>query len=372
MPLSPLVTKSFAKLNLYLQVLNKRKDNFHNLSTLFARIDLADTIIFRKRRDSLIKIKCASRQVPKDKTNLCYRAAALLKQELRLKNNGLPSSRQSHKLSSGIEIELKKCIPVGAGLGGGSSNAASVLLGLNRFWNLKLTKTRLINLGAKLGSDVPFFIHQTKFALGSQRGDKVKPLISLDKLKLWFILVYPNFKVSTPLIYQKFDTFGGIQTSPLRKDKKYTAFGINPKQAPGFNLGLRRIDAYLSAGRTFSQLTPQLVQIQDGKKLNRKQGAGLTRPRRNVKILTSQLLKKGRAVDADCLFNSLEVITSNLYPIVNRVKNALSGMGLDKVMMSGSGPAVFAICDSCMQAQSLRSKLCKQYKSWQVFVVSTV
>ncbi|MDP2927744.1 MAG: 4-(cytidine 5'-diphospho)-2-C-methyl-D-erythritol kinase [Candidatus Omnitrophota bacterium] len=300
MPLKPLVTKSFAKLNLYLQVLNKRKDNFHNLSTLFARIDLADTIIFRKRPDSLIKIKCDSRQVPKDKTNLCYRAAALLKQEL--------------KLSLGIEIELKKCIPVGAGLGGGSTNAASVLLGLNRFWNLNLPKTRLVKLGAKLGSDVPFFIHQTKFALGSLRGDKIKPLISLGKLKLWFILVYPNFKVSTPLIYQKFDS-------------------------------------YLSAGRSFSQLT---------------------RPRGNVKILTSQLLKKGKAVDAHCLFNGLEVITSNLYPVVNQVKNALSGMGLDKVMMSGSGPAVFAICDSCMQAQSLRSKLRKQYKSWQVFVVSTV
>jgi len=300
MPLSPLVTKSFAKLNLYLQVLNKRKDNFHNLSTLFVRIDLADTLIFRKRKDSLIKIKCDSHLVPKDKTNLCYRAAALLKQEL--------------KLNLGIEIELKKCIPVGAGLGGGSTNAASVLLGLNRFWNLNLPKTRLVNLGAKLGSDVPFFIHQVKFALGSQRGDKIKPLISLDKLKLWFILVYPNFKVSTPLIYRKFDSF-------------------------------------LSAGRAFS---------------------GLTRPRGNVKILTSQLLKNGKAVDAYYLFNGLEVITGNLYPVVNQVKNALSGMGLDKVMMSGSGPTVFAICDSGMQAQRLRSKLRKQYKSWQVFVVSTV
>jgi 4-diphosphocytidyl-2-C-methyl-D-erythritol kinase len=78
----PLVIKSFAKLNLYLQVLNKRKDNFHNLSTLFARIDLADTLIFSKRRDGLIKIKSDSPDVPKDATNLCYRAAALLKQEL--------------------------------------------------------------------------------------------------------------------------------------------------------------------------------------------------------------------------------------------------------------------------------------------------
>jgi 4-diphosphocytidyl-2C-methyl-D-erythritol kinase len=287
------VRKSFAKLNLYLRLVNKRKDNFHNLSTLFARIDLADTLIFRKRADNLIKIKCNHPDVPTDATNLCYRAAALLKQERRL--------------DFGVEIELKKCIPVGAGLGGGSSNAASALLGLNRFWNLNLPKTKLVNLGSKLGSDVPFFMHQAKFALGSQRGDKVTPLASLNKLKLWFILVYPNFKVATPLIYQKFDDY-----------------------------------------------------------------SGLTRPRGNVKILTSQLLKKGKAVDAGCFFNSLEAITSSLYPAVNQVKNALCNMGLDKVMMSGSGPAVFAICDSRLQAQSLKNRFCKQHKSWKVFVTSTV
>jgi 4-diphosphocytidyl-2C-methyl-D-erythritol kinase len=299
-----LVTKSFAKLNLYLQVLNKRKDNFHNLSTLFARIDLADTLIFRKRKDNLIKIKCDSRQVPRDKTNLGYRAAALL--------------RQKFNLSFGIEIEIKKRIPVGAGLGGGSSNAASVLLGLNRLWNLNLSKAKLANLGAQLGSDVPFFIHQEKFALGSQRGDKIKPLASLDKLKLWFILVYPNFKVSTPLIYQKFDTC--LTAKPWARGP-------------------------------FSRLT---------------------RPRCNVKILTSQLLKKGKAVDVHCFFNGLEAITSDLYPEVNQVKKALCGIGLDKVMMSGSGPAVFAICNSGKQAQDLKKKLSKLYKTWQIFVVSTV
>ncbi|MDP2831256.1 MAG: 4-(cytidine 5'-diphospho)-2-C-methyl-D-erythritol kinase [Candidatus Omnitrophota bacterium] len=297
---SVLAIKSFAKLNLYLQVLNKRKDNFHNLSTLFARIDLADTLIFRKRPDGSIKIKCDSRQVPKDKTNLCYRAVALLKQEL--------------KLSLGIEIELKKYIPVGAGLGGGSTNAASVLLGLNRFWNLGLPKTRLVNLGAKLGSDVPFFIHQAKFALGSQRGDKIKPLISLRKLKLWFILIYPNLKVSTPLIYQKFD-------------------------------------ACLAAGKAFS---------------------GLTRTRCNVKILTSELLKKGKAFSAQCLINDLQIVTTSLYPVVNQVKKALSGMGLEKIMMSGSGPAVFAACNGRKQAQDLSRELRKAHKSWQVFVTSTI
>ena len=286
---SALAVKSPAKLNLYLEVLNKRQDNFHNLNTLFCRIDLADTIIFKRRKDGLIKIKCDSRQVPGDRTNLAYRAAALLKQEF--------------KLDFGIDIEIKKRIPVGAGLGGGSSNAASVLLGLNKYWNLKLSKKKLANLGANLGSDVPFFIYNTKFALGSGRGDKVKPLASLDKLKLWFILICPKIKVSTPLIYRKFDSF-----------------------------------------------------------------SGLTRPRCNVKILTSELLKKGRRFDPEYLRNDLEIVTASLYPAVNQVKNALSDIGLEKIMMSGSGPAVFAVCNSRRQASDLKNKLAKKHKSWQVFV----
>lgn len=289
---SPLVIKSFAKLNLYLQVLSKRKDNFHNLNTLFSRIDLADTIILKEREDNLIKIKCNNRQVPKDKTNLCWQAAALLRKEFK---------------KPGLEIEIKKCIPVGAGLGGGSTNAASVLLGLNRYWNLNLPKTKLLNLAAKIGSDVPFFICDTKFALGSNRGDKIKPLTSLKQLKLWFILVYPKIKVSTPLIYEKFDCF-----------------------------------------------------------------PGLTIPRHDVKILTSELSKKGFRVMPEYLFNSLEAVTTGLYPVVNQVKNALYSMGLEKVMMSGSGPAVFAICSSQIQARNLSSKLRKRYKYWQVFTSSTV
>lgn len=297
---SVLAVKSFAKLNLYLQILNKRKDNFHNLSTLFCRIDLADTIILRNREDGLIRIKCDSRHVPCGKKNLCRRAAELLKQEF--------------GLSFGLEIEIKKHIPVGAGLGGGSANAASVLSGLNKYWKLKLSKRKLANLGAELGSDVPFFIYNTKFALGSGRGDKIKPLVSLKKLKLWFILIYPNIKVSTPLVYKEFDS-------------------------------------YLPAGRVFSELT---------------------KPRCNVKMLASELLKKGEGIDPECLFNDLEAVTASLYPVVNQVKKVLCGMGLEKIMMSGSGPAVFAVCDCRKQAQGLKNKLVKKYKSWKAFVISTV
>ncbi len=289
----PLVIKSFAKLNLYLQVLNKRKDEFHNLSTFFCRIDLSDRVILKKRKDNLIKIKCDSRHVPTGATNLCWRAAELLKQEF--------------DLNLGLNIEIKKRIPVGAGLGGGSSNAASVLLGLNKYWNLNLSKTKLANLATRIGSDVAFFIYNTKFAEAGGRGEKIKPLAPLERLKLWFILIYPNIKVSTPLIYQKFDHF--------------------------------------------SQLTI---------------------PRGNVKILTSELLKKGKGFNTDCLFNDLEVVTVILYPVVNQVKKALSNIGLEKIMMSGSGPAVFSVCDSYKQAKDLGSKLAEQHKSWQVFITSTV
>ena len=289
----PLVIKSFAKLNLYLQVLNKRKDNFHNLSTLFCRIDLADTIILKNRKDNLIKIKCVHPDVPSNATNLCWRAAQLLRKKFNLK--------------TGLSIEIKKRIPVGAGLGGGSSDAASVLLGLNKYWNLNLPKTELARLAAKLGSDLPFFIYDAKFAAAAGRGDKIKPIASLKKLKLWFILVYPMIKVSTPLIYQKFDHF-----------------------------------------------------------------SGLTRPHCNVKILTSELLKKGKEINANCLFNDLEVVTTRFHPVVNQVKKALSNIGLEKIMMSGSGPAVFAICNSQKQAKVLSGKLAKKHKAWDIFVTCTV
>ncbi len=299
-PRCPLAIKSFAKLNLFLQVLNKRKDNFHNLKTLFCRIDLADTIIFKPASDGLIKIKCLNRQVPTDKTNLCWRAAKLLQQKFRI--------------SSGVEIEIKKRIPIGAGLGGGSTDAATTLLGLNKYWKLNLPKEKLVKLAINLGSDVAFFIYNTKFALATQKGDKIKPLTLLNKVKLWFILVYPGIRVSTPLIYRKFD-------------------------------------ACRRTGIAFSQLTM---------------------PQSNVKMLTSKLLKEGAQAKLEYFFNSLENVTVSIYPAIKQVKKAFYDIGLEKVMMSGSGSAVFAICNSQIQAKSLSSKLRKKYKSWQVFTVSTI
>ena len=311
---------SFAKVNLFLKVINKRQDNYHNLETIFERISLADRIIIKPRKDLLIKISCNDKAVPRDKTNLCFKAAKLLIDEF--------------KISKGLNIKITKRIPVGAGLGGGSSNAAAVLMGLNSLWGLKLSQTRLAKIAARVGSDVAFFVHDLPFAQGSGRGERIKPLNALKKAKLWHILIVPKIHVSTPLIFKKYDHFSG--------------------------------------------LTPHLPNnsISNGLKTsNKKEGAGLTKPAGNVKLLTSVMAKKSRSYSLfkpGLLFNSLEEVTLRLYPEVKRVKNTFLQLGLNSVLMSGSGSAVFALASSFKNASKLAKILRKKEKTWQVFVVETV
>jgi 4-diphosphocytidyl-2-C-methyl-D-erythritol kinase len=286
-----LILNSCAKLNLYLAVLNKRKDKYHNLSTLFERIDLSDTIILKSRRDSAIKIICADTQVPKDSSNLCYRSAQLL--------------QQKYKCLKGIEIKILKRIPVGAGLGGGSSNAASTLVGLNKLWGLRLSRAELSRVAKKIGCDVPFFIADSSFAIGSERGDKIRPLPALKKVNLWHVLVVPRVHVSTPLIYGKWDEY-----------------------------------------------------------------SGLTRKSRNVKMNNLAFLKKGLFKVERLLYNSLEEVTTKIYPEVSRVKRELANLGLKAILMSGSGPAVFGIASSRKEAVTVGRQL-KKHVSWRVFVART-
>jgi len=190
-PVNKLTFKSCAKVNLYLRVLSRRKDGFHNIETLFERIDLCDKVTLKVLADKKIEIICKHPDVPRNETNLAYRAAKLLQDRF--------------CRDSGVEIKIDKRIPVAAGLGGGSSNAATVLLGLNKLWGLRISRVRLAELAKKVGSDVAFFIYDTKFALGLGRGERIKPLRQLNKVLLWHILAVPRFKVSTPLIYRGWD-----------------------------------------------------------------------------------------------------------------------------------------------------------------------
>jgi 4-diphosphocytidyl-2-C-methyl-D-erythritol kinase len=158
-----------AKVNLVLEVLGKDND-YHRISSIVQSIDLCDILNFQP--DEEIYLECAEPSLEHD--NLVTRAAGLLK--------------ESTKCSLGARVELRKHIPWGVGLGGGSSDAAATLLALNEFWRLRLSLSELVRLGSKLGSDVPFFVHKGT-ALIEGKGEKVTPLPSLSAA--WFVLLVP-------------------------------------------------------------------------------------------------------------------------------------------------------------------------------------
>ena len=192
--MNSLTLKSYAKLNLVLSILNKRPDGFHELKTIFERISLFDTITLKKTSGKIL-IRCAHPHVPKGPKNLVYRVALILKQDF--------------GITQGVEIAIEKRIPVAAGLAGGSSNAATVLQGLNRLWNLGLSDAQLIAYAAAIGSDVAFFLYDSPYALGEGRGEKIKALPI--KTKLWHVLVTPRLKVYTK------DVFGALNLKLTRK-----------------------------------------------------------------------------------------------------------------------------------------------------------
>lgn len=175
-----ILLKSPAKLNLYLEVLNKRSDGYHEIETVFERIGLYDRIRLTLKEKG-IKLLCDSPDVPVNQANLAYKAAGLLK-----KRTGYPG---------GVEIKLNKRIPPASGLGGGSSNAATVMLGLNELWNLGLSRGELLKLGREIGSDVPFFLLDRSLAIGRGRGDELVPLPDIKPL--WHFLIVPKFRVFT-------------------------------------------------------------------------------------------------------------------------------------------------------------------------------
>lgn len=177
--------QSPAKLNLFLKVINKRPDGYHNLKTLFERINLCDTIDLQLNRSGAIRIFCPHPQVPKGPKNLVYKVAAML--------------RQDCQVPYGVDIRINKRIPVAAGLAGGSSNAATVLRGLNKLWNLCLSQKQLVAYGARIGSDVPFFLHNCSWAVGTGRGEHIKKLNIPSKL--WHILVVPQVKMYTKEVF---------------------------------------------------------------------------------------------------------------------------------------------------------------------------
>ncbi|CAB5095207.1 4-diphosphocytidyl-2-C-methyl-D-erythritol kinase (EC [Olavius algarvensis associated proteobacterium Delta 3] len=178
-----------AKINLYLYVTGKRPDGYHNLCTLMCPVTLFDTIDLEIGTGKA-GVRCAAPNVPEDDTNLAWQAATAFF-EGRQRLTGHPSES--------IRITIHKQIPVGAGLGGGSSNAATILLGLNRWFGNLFSKDDLNRMGRPIGADVPFFILQRP-ALATGIGDKLQPVDQLVPYPI--LLVYPGIHVSTVSVYK--------------------------------------------------------------------------------------------------------------------------------------------------------------------------
>ncbi len=176
-----------AKINLSLIVLDRRSDGYHNLHTVMATLSLADALDISPANDPGIDLTCSNPSLPRDKQNLVYQAAALLAQKI--------------GMEPALSIRLQKNIPFGAGLGGGSSDAAATLLALNRLWSANLSREELSSLAAELGSDVPFFLY-APVAVCTGRGEQVRPLSLRCRRPL--VLVLPNLHVPTAEVYRYF------------------------------------------------------------------------------------------------------------------------------------------------------------------------
>lgn len=188
-----LYVKAPAKINLTLDVLYKRPDQYHEVEMIMTTVDLADRIGLEARKDGLIKIISADRFVPDDERNFAYQAAKLLK--------------DTYGISEGVSIKIDKEIPIAAGLAGGSSDAAATLRGLNEMWNLNLTMDELAEHGSKIGSDVSFCVYGGT-ALATGRGEKIEELPAPPAC--WVVLAKPKIGVSTA------DVYGGLKLDCIK------------------------------------------------------------------------------------------------------------------------------------------------------------
>lgn len=177
-----------AKLNLFLYITGRRPDGYHTLQTLFQFLDYGDTLTIEPRQDGIIQLVTPITGVP-DEENLIVRAAHLLKDYARQKGT-LPAG-------AGADLGVEKRLPMGGGLGGGSSNAATVLVALNHLWNTLCSEDELAALGIRLGADVPVFVRgHAAFAEGV--GEILTPVEPDEK---WYLVAHPGVSIPTPIIF---------------------------------------------------------------------------------------------------------------------------------------------------------------------------
>ena len=269
--------ESYAKINLGLRVLNLRPDGYHDIETVLTPVQPCDEIMLTLAPE--ISMTCDDPALPCDGRNLCVRAADLAQHRFRVRE--------------GVHIHLKKKIPAGAGLGGGSSNAAAVLRGVLQLWHLDAPINMRVSLAAEMGSDVPFFLRKGTAAI-TGRGDTVE-YFDLD-IPYWILVVYPRIHCSTTWAY-----------------------------------------AELDKERVKSHRSPR--------------GGGISIKEDLRKIITSVHELNS------LLQNDFEPVVTCAYPVINEVKLQLCDQGAVFAQMSGSGSSVYGFFDDETRAQAARSRL---------------
>jgi 4-diphosphocytidyl-2-C-methyl-D-erythritol kinase len=267
-----IIAEAPAKINLGLQVLGKRLDGYHNLVSLMVPVSLCDELRFELNSRE-IELHCPNSDLPTTEENLVYRAARLALDECRC--------------DGGVSIELNKNIPEGAGLGGGSSDAAATLLAVNQLLGSPMEHEDLHRLAAKLGADVPFFL-LGRWAVAEGIGDLLSPVENVPIL--WTVLLYPNFQVSTRWAY------ANLTLTSRANGSKFNTLG----------------DIYGEKLITFHQ------------KLLDRQGLALE----DILAL---------------LVNDFEPLVFGHYPQLHDLKNALLTAGAEAVPMTGSGPTLVGL-----------------------------
>lgn len=267
-----LFEKAPAKINLSLDILGKRNDGFHEVEMIMTTVDLSDRVELYMLENNEIKVSLESRYVPNDERNLAFKAASVMKNR--------------YCITQGVHIKMVKNIPVSAGLGGGSSDAAAVLRGLNRLWKLDLSLEELAQLGLEIGTDVPFCVmNSTAFVKG--RGEIIEELPPPPPC--WIVLAKPDLGISTKTVFQ--------------------------------NVAVEK----------------------------------LTHP--NTEEIVQALMNGDFKQLCNNLGNSLESITFDMYPEVQRMKDKMLQVGATNVMMSGSGPTVYSLVKKEAKAQRIYNGL---------------
>lgn len=267
--------KALAKINLGLDVLRRREDGYHEVKMIMQTISLHDDLEIRRIKTPEIQVKTNLYYLPTNENNLVYKAAKLLMDEFGIKE--------------GVAIQLKKRIPVAAGMAGGSTDGAAVLWGMNQMYGLGLSRQELMERGVKLGADVPYCV-QRGTALAEGIGERLSVLPSMPKCTI--LIAKPGISVSTKFVYENLH-----------------ANDLKPEQHPD-------VDRMIEAMKE-----------------------------KNLDLLCERME------------NVLETVTIPAYPVIQEIKEHMMACGAAGAMMSGSGPTVFGIFHSPVQAKAAMKDL---------------